>query len=393
MADETYRSRSYPNTKIHPRPRCAFAFTLLVVLAASLCSQPTVANPHPATSAAPQAVEGTFSPAELKAFAELNPIDTHAHIFVTDPAFTAMLKRLNVNVLDICVAHSIAAANNLSREIREAENFVKSSDGHGALCTTFNPYPIERPEFAQTAIRQINQNFTEGAIAVKIWKNVGMEVKDAHGGYIMPDNPVFAPIYSDIAAHGKTLVAHLAEPDSCWKPLDPASPDYSYYKEHPEWYMYGKPGAPSKAEILRARDHLVEENPNLRVVGAHLGSMESNFDGLGRRFDRYPNFAVDMAARMPYVMMLPRGRAIAFITKYRDRLIYGTDLDYRAGSTSKETMQEWEKYYARDWRFLATRDVVEYMGKKYQGLDLPQPILEKLYHSNALHWFPGILGR
>lgn len=391
MADDTYKSRSYPNTKFHPRPRCAFVFPLLLVLTASLCSKPTVGNPRPA-STAPAAVEGTFSPAELKAFAELSPIDTHTHIYVTDPAFTAMLKRLHVHALDICVAHSVAVANDLSREIRDAEDFVKSSDGQGALCTTFNPYPIERPGFAQTAIRQIDQNFVEGAIAVKIWKNIGMEIKDGRGRYTMPDNPVFEPIYSDIATHGKTLVAHLAEPDSCWKLLDPASPDYSYYKEHPEWHMYGKSGAPSKAEILRARDHLVEENPNLRVVGAHLGSMESNFDELGRHFDRYPNFAVDMAARMPYVMMLSRGRAIAFITKYQDRLIYGTDLDYWAGSTSKETMERWEKYYARDWRFLATRDWVEYMGKKYQGLDLPQPILERLYHSNAVHWFPGILG-
>jgi predicted TIM-barrel fold metal-dependent hydrolase len=393
MAHDTFKSRSNPNNKVGPRPRGAFVFALLLVLAGSMWSGPIAGNPPSANSTSPAAAKGVFSPAELKAFAKLHAIDTHAHIFVTDPAFTAMLKRLNLHVLDICVAGSVAAGKNLSHEISEAENFVKSSDGHGALCTTFNPYPVLQPDFAQAAIRQINQNFDEGAIAVKIWKNVGMEIKDAQGHYIMPDNPVFEPIYHDIAAHGKTLVAHLAEPDSCWKPPDPASPDYSYYKEHPEWYMYGKPGAPTKEEILNARDHVVAENPNLRVVGAHLGSMESNFDELGRRFDRYPNFAVDMAARMPYVMMAGRDRAIAFITKYQDRLIYGTDLDYRPGAESKETLEEWEKYYARDWRFLATKDWVEYMGKKYQGLELPQPILEKIYHSNAVHWFPGILGK
>lgn len=390
MENYTRKSRIYSHITARRRPRYAFIFPLLLALAAGLWSLQTVGNPRPAPFTPPAV--GAFSPAELKAFAELNPIDTHAHIFVTDPAFTAMLKRLHVHVLDICVAHSLAVANDLPRVVREAENFVKSSGGQGALCTTFNPYPVTQPDYASEAISRLNQNFAEGAIAVKIWKNVGMEVKDAQGHYIMPDNPVFEPIYRDIAAHGKTLVAHLAEPDSCWNPPDPASPDYSYYKEHPEWYMYGKPGAPTKAEILRARDHLVEENPNLRVVGAHLGSMESNFDELGRRFDRYPNFAVDMAARMPYVMMLARSHAIAFITKYQDRLIYGTDLDYAAGTTSKDATARWEKYYARDWRFLATGDWVEYMGKKYQGLSLPQPILAKLYHSNAVHWFPGILG-
>jgi len=393
MTQYNRNSWSFPNHKAYSRPRGAFVFAFVIVLAGGLWSGTTAGNPRPASSAAPAAVKGVFSPAELKSFAELGAIDTHAHIFVTDPAFIAMLKRLNMHVLDICVAHSAASVKNLSREISEAEDFVKASGGQGALCTTFNPYPVEQPDFAKNAVGQLDKNFDEGAIAVKIWKNVGMEIKDAQGHYIMPDNPALEPIYRDIAAHGKTLVAHLAEPDSCWKALDPTSPDYSYYKEHPEWHMYVKPGAPTKDEILRARDHLVEENPNLRVVGAHLGSMESSFDELGRRFDRYPNFAVDMAARMPYVMMLPRDRAIAFITQYQDRLIYATDLDYRPRSNSRETMKEWETYYARDWRFLATKDSVEYLGKKYQGLDLPKPILEKIYHSNAVHWFPGILGQ
>jgi predicted TIM-barrel fold metal-dependent hydrolase len=390
MTQHIHKSWSRINEFIFS-PRRVLVFALLILVAPGLGSRPTAGNPPPAKSTAPEAVKGAFSPSELKSFAGLGAIDTHAHIFVTDPDFVAMLKRLNMHVLDICVAHSAASVKNLSLEIAEAEDFVKSSGGQGALCTTFNPYPFAQQDFDKTAIGQLNQNFAEGAIAVKIWKNVGMEIKDAQGHYIMPDNPAFEPIYRDIAGHGKTLVAHLAEPDSCWKALDPASPDYVYYKQHPEWHMYKKPGAPTKEEILRARDHLVEGNPKLRVVGAHLGSMESNFDELGQRFDRYPNFAVDMAARMPYVMMLPRDRAIAFLTKYQDRLIYATDLDYRPRSNSKETMKEWETYYARDWRFLATKDWVEYLGIKYQGLDLPQPILEKIYHSNAVHWFPGII--
>ena len=61
-----------------------------------------------------------------------------------------------------------------------------------------------------------------------------MEVRRKDGTYVLPDDPAFGPVFDNIAAHHKTLVAHVAEPDSCWKPLDPASPDYSYYKEHPE---------------------------------------------------------------------------------------------------------------------------------------------------------------
>ncbi len=366
---------------------------VFIALFSTACSQQETKKTAPSPSAEAVAVNGPFTPVELKAFTALDPIDTHSHIFVTNPAFIAMIEKLNLHTLDIAVDDDTDPyQKDLPREIHDLRQYVAASHGHAAFCTTFDPYLFRQPGFAQAAIRQLNQNFAEGAIAVKIWKNIGMEIKGAHGNYIMPDNPMFEPIYKDIAAHHKTLVAHLADPDSCWKPLNPASPDYEYYKDNPQWYMYGNPHAPSKEAILKARDHLVEENPNLRVVGAHLGSMESNFPELGRDLDRYPNFAVDMAARMPYVMMLPREQAIAFITKYQDRLIYGTDLEFMPGANPQETITRWENYYARDWRFLATSDWVEYLGKKYQGLDLPKPILEKLYHANAVHWFPGILG-
>lgn len=337
--------------------------------------------------------QGPFTPAELQAFAALEPIDTHAHVFVSDPHFVAMIARLHAHLLDICLDDDRSPfLKDLPREIREARRFIAASHGHAALCTSFNPFRCRQPGFAATAIRQLNRDFAHGAIAVKIWKNIGMEIKDARGRYILPDDPVFAPIYRDIAARHKTLVAHVADPDSAWQPLDPRSPDYWYYTHFPEWYMYGKPHPASKPAILRARDHLLAENPQLRVVGAHLGSMEADFAGLARRLDRYPNFAVDMAARMPYVALLPRQQSIAFITKYQDRLIYGTDLDYMPRADARDVARRWENQYARDWRFLATDDWVEFDGRKSRGLALPPPVLRKLYHDNAVRWFAGILG-
>lgn len=375
------RSRSW-----RPLAPCLVA---ALALASAACHRSTPNKSAPAQSISP----GPFRPAELRAFASLQPIDTHAHVFVTDPAFVAMLARLNVRLLDICLDDDRSPfLKDLPREIRAARGFIAASRGHAAFCTSFDPFGCRQPGFAAAAIRQINRNFAQGAIAVKIWKNIGMEIEDRRGRYILPDDPAFAPIYRDIARHGKTLVAHLADPDSAWQPLDPRSPDYWYYTHFPEWYMYGKPHPASKAAILRARDRLVAENPQLRVVGAHLGSMEANFPGLARRLDRYPNFAVDMAARMPYVALQPRARAIAFILKYQDRLIYATDLDYPPGANSQAKLRQWEDQYSRDWRFLATDDWVEFDGRKFQGLDLPPAVLRKLYHANAVRWFPGILG-
>jgi predicted TIM-barrel fold metal-dependent hydrolase len=365
---------------------------LLLTIAVTACTTQQAKKPPASASASNQPVTGPFSATELAAFTALEPIDTHTHVYQSNPAFYAMLRRLHMHILDICVDDDHAPLQkDLPLEIKDVLQVMHDGGGQVAFCTTFDPYKFRQHGFTQGAIRQINRNFEQGAIAVKIWKNIGMELEDARGRYILPDNPIFEPIYRDIAAHHMTLIAHVADPNTAWEPPNPASPDYSYFKKNPEWYMYGKANPASKEQILRARDHILEENPRLRLVGAHLGSMESNFSDLGQHLDHYPNFAVDMAARMPYVMMQPHATIIAFITKYQDRLIYGTDLGFSPTANPQATVSNWENYYARDWRFLATNDTVEYHGHKYQGLNLPQPILHKIYHDNAVHWFPGIL--
>jgi predicted TIM-barrel fold metal-dependent hydrolase len=372
---------------------------VLLIFAIGACGKKVAAQSSQTASLSGIPVNGPFSPRELQEFTALEPIDTHAHDYLNNPIFVAMFHKLHLYVVDIIVIDPSKSGTGLPRPDESAQrkavwDVARSSDGHAAICTSFNALKVNRPDFDETVIRQLNQDFDHGAIAVKIWKNIGMEIRDKSGIYIMPDNPVFEPIYRDIAAHNKTLIAHLAEPDQSWEPLNPASPDYKYYLGHLEWYMYNKPHAPSKEQILRARDHILEQNPTLRVVGAHLGSMESNFTDLGVHFDRYPNFAVDLAARMTYLMLLPRAEAIAFVTKYQDRLIYGTDhaLFPSAASDLQKNAASWEVSYARDWRALATSDTVTFNGRNVQGLALPQPILRKLYHDNAVKWFPGILG-
>jgi predicted TIM-barrel fold metal-dependent hydrolase len=327
---------------------------------------------------------------ELKGFAALDPIDTHTHVFRSDPAFPAMLNRLRLHVLDICVfTDQEPVFSNLQAEIDSALAVTRASQGHVSWCTTFDPFQFRSPTFAAETIRQLERDFSNGAVAVKIWKNIGMELKTSDGKFVMPDDPLFAPIYRVIAARNKTLIAHVAEPDSCWQPLNQANPDYDYYKSHPEWYMYGKPDHPSKAKILEARDHLLQQNPDLHVVGAHLGSMEMDLDGLAQRFDRYPNFAVDTAARVVYLALQPRDKVRAFLIKYQDRVLYGTDLGYRPKGDS-ENLRDWESTYLRDWKFFSTNETIEFDGRKFRGLQLPDGVLRKLYHDNAVHWIPTI---
>ena len=328
---------------------------------------------------------------DLRAFAAVEPIDSHVHAFQSDPGFTAMISGLRLHVLDITVADTQGIYGNLDTELARAKSFVQGSDGHASLCVTFDPFRFQEKDFAGNTVKQLRAEFAVGAVAVKIWKNIGMELKRPDGSYVMPDDPAFAPIYRAIAAENKTLIAHMAEPTSSWKPLDPDNPDYEYYKENPEWHMYLHPDHPHKETILAARDHLLEQNPKLRVIGAHLGSMETDVDEIAERFDRYPNFAVDMAARMEYLMIQPRDKVRNFLIKYQDRVLYATDLEFLNGQSAAEAEKDWRETYTRDWRFLGTDQMLPYRGRQIQGLKLPEAVLRHLFHDNAVQWIPGIL--
>ncbi|HVN20124.1 MAG TPA: amidohydrolase family protein [Dongiaceae bacterium] len=328
---------------------------------------------------------------DLKAFSALAPIDAHAHVFKNDPAFRAMLEHLKLRILDVCVVDKHDRGFEQAQpQNQKAREIMHSTHGRSAWCSTFDPEDFEKPDFVSRSNKVLNETFAQGAVAVKIYKNIGMELKKHDGSYLMPDDPVFKPIFDNIAAHGRTVLAHIAEPTSSWRPLDPANPDYSYYKDNREWFMYLHPERPSKETILAARDRMLAENPKLRVIGCHLGSMEVDVDDIARRFERYPNFAVDTAARVIYLMMQPPEKVRAFLIKYQDRVLYGTDLELMSWSDTSSQLSHWQKEYLRDWEYFATDDWVEYEGKRYRGLKLPETVLRKLYHDNAVHWIDGI---
>jgi hypothetical protein len=159
-----------------------------------------------------------------------------------------MLERLNLHVLDILVVDDIRP-NQISIEPQrqDALKFVASSRGRGDLCTTFDPFHFNDANFPKEAMDELNKDFARGAIAVKIWKNVGMELKNTAGQYVMPDDPRLAPIYEDISAHHKTLIAHLAEPDTAWGPRHSRAPYAGYYLTNPQWECRRNPVPRQKA--------------------------------------------------------------------------------------------------------------------------------------------------
>jgi predicted TIM-barrel fold metal-dependent hydrolase len=107
------------------------------------------------------------------------------------------------------------------------------------------------------------------------------------------------------------------------------------------------------------------------MVGAHLGSTERDLDNIARHFDRYPSFAIDTAARMRYLMLMPPNEVRAFLIKFQDRVLYGTDLDLFPDASPAEVVTDWQSSYERDWNFLTTSETFNFRGRQVHGLNLP----------------------
>jgi hypothetical protein len=179
----------------------------------------------------------------LSQLAAIEPIDTHLHAYQDVPAVADLFSRLNLRALNVLLIDDRDPfAKSMEPQWTDALAVQRLTKGRAVVCTTIDPYGLESPGFVARVNKRLNADFDAGAIAVKLYKVVGMEVRRKDGTYVLPDDAAFSPIFHNIAAHHKSVLAHVAEPDSCWKAPDPASPDYSYYNEHPEEYAYKHPG-------------------------------------------------------------------------------------------------------------------------------------------------------
>ncbi len=324
------------------------------------------------------------------AAAPFERIDTHTHIHRLAPELFAALEKERWRCLSICVSKAIGnEPSDLEEMIRGAAEVHRATKGRIAWATAFDARGFENPGFAERTIAGLRQSFSEGAIAVKIWKIVGMGIRARSGAYLLPDNTAFTPVFDAIQKAGKTLIAHLAEPDGAWLPLDKENPEIAYYSQHPEWHMYGRPGVPTKESILAARDRILEHHPKLRVVGCHLGSDEEHWGRLAKRLDTYPNFAVDVAARVRYFVRGDHEEARQFLVKYQDRVLYGTDFVLESGDDAKAA-QRLQQTHELDWKFFATGDSLTYRDRQVRGLGLPEQVVRRIFRENALRWLPGI---
>jgi predicted TIM-barrel fold metal-dependent hydrolase len=331
----------------------------------------------------------------------MQKIDAHIHFVGDHPDAVVLLADLDLKLLNICVAHDNAVWRR--DEAEPYERLARQHPDRFAWCTSFDvpaaPDDFRNPgAYAERVIAGLERDFSEGgALACKVWKNVGMEVRAPDsGGFVFVDDPLFDPIWAYLARANRPLLFHIGEPLACWQPLVPDTPHYGYYRQNPQWHMHGRSDFPAHADLIASWERLLHRHPDLRVVGAHLGSLEYDVAEVARRLDRFPNLAVDISARIGDLAFQDSEIVRQFFLAYADRVLFGTDLVYRRSQAAMADDERRAIYaavraeYQTHFAYFEGRGPVRVRRRDTQGLDLPVSVLDRFYAGNARAWYPGL---
>jgi predicted TIM-barrel fold metal-dependent hydrolase len=326
-------------------------------------------------------------------FERVPKIDVHTHLHGELPVFLAKARADGMRLLTINVDY--ADFPPLDEQQHTAIALVHEHPEQVAFAATFPVTGFDDPGWADATLRRLDDALAHGAIAVKVWKNIGMALRDASGRAVMVDDPRLAPVFDALERRGVVVMGHQAEPLNCWLPPEEMTVkgDRTYFAEHPQYYMAIHPEWPSHDVQIAARDHLLALHPRLPFVGLHLASLEWDVDRIAAFLDRFPQATVDVAARLVHLeqqAMHHRDKVRRFLIRYQDRVLYGTDIARLPDATDAGFAAEADATWRDDWRFLVTADRMrsDDLPGAFRGLALPPAVVDKLYRTNALRVFP-----
>lgn len=249
-------------------------------------------------------------------------------------------------------------------------------------------WDCHRDDFGSRTARQLEQAKKLGASGLKLFKQFGLGYRNADGSLIKIDDPRWDPIWEACGRLGLVVIMHTADPAAFFDPIDEKNERWEELHRHPDWSFHG-PQWPTRDELLAARNRVIAKHPNTTFIGAHVGNNPEDLATVGDWLDQYPNFYVEIAARIAELGRQPV-TAREFFVKYADRIMFGSD-----GPRKPERM--W-----LHWRFLETRDeYFPYSEKDFPpqgfwriyGVGLPDDVLRKVYHENAERLIPGVRER
>jgi predicted TIM-barrel fold metal-dependent hydrolase len=307
-------------------------------------------------------------------------IDVHNHQWDTSPAHLSQLLA-DMDAMNMQVLVDSPVMNGCCDWMSKAvANIRAAGKGRFVVMTNIDYRDLDAPGYSARAAAQLERDIQAGAVALKVWKNLGMMMNDSKGQRIHVDDARFDAVWEMCAKYHIPVMIHTADPRPLFQPMDKYNERWLELKTHPNRSQ--APGAPSWETLIEEQHNLFARHPRTIFIDAHMGWLANDLGQLGALLDRLPNVYVEIGAISSELGRQPRS-ARAFFEKYQDRVLFGKDA---------YVVPEYWTYF----RLLETADEYFDPTRRYHGLwelyglDLPEPVLKKLYYKNALRLFPAI---
>jgi Amidohydrolase len=313
-------------------------------------------------------------------------IDAHNHLGRWLSAGRWMVPDVD-GLLTVMRAHGVVHVVNLDgRWGRELEaNLDRYDRAHPELFSTFCHLDwslLAEPRPTARLVASLEQSRAAGAKGLKVWKDLGLHVRDASGDLVLPDDHRLLPVWEAAGELGLPLCIHVADPVAFFEPLDERNERLDELAAVPEWWFGDRNRFPPFSRLIDSLEHLVAATPGTRFMGAHVGCYAENLGWVDRMLSTYPNFAVDIAGRLGEIGRQPRAFH-RLVTAHPDRVVFGTDCFPPAADA-----------YALHYRFLETDDehfaywtgdrTVGPQGRWHiSGAHLSKDVLTGVYTGNA----------
>lgn len=241
-------------------------------------------------------------------------------------------------------------------------------------------------DIGRSAAASLRASVLAGARGLKVWKDLGLQVRDEAGELILPDDRRLTPLWETAAELRVPVFIHTADPVAFFDPVDEHNERYEQLIAHPEW-SFADPSFPRFERLIESLEALVAAHPDTTFVGLHVGGYAENLAWVRRSLDRYPNLHVDIGGRVAELGRQPRATR-ELLLSHPGRVLFGID-------EFPPAREDYEIYF----RFLETADEyfphsteeVPLMGRwAISGLHLPDDVLRMVYAENALRLVPGL---
>ena len=267
---------------------------------------------------------------------------------------------------------------NLSKSIN---NVKKNYPERFGVFVNLDLSKIGRKDFKLNTEKYLLNASKIGASGLKIYKNLGLNLKDGEGNRVKVDDDRLQFIWEKCAELNLPVLIHSGEPIAFFLNIDKYNERWLHAKQRPSSFRPSDK-YPSFETVMSEQYNMFKKNPKTTFINAHMGWYGNNLSKLDQQLIDLPNVYVEFGAVINELGRQPVS-ARKFFIKHQDRILFGKD-NYNK-----------EEYYLY-FQVLETSDeYIEYFRKRHglwrlYGLNLPDSVLKKVYHQNALKIFPSI---